>query len=268
MIPGQPGKGRRHLVPPSPVRVTPRAACLTSSSGRSRVRSVLTNEELCGQAGSETPPSRIRRTGGFDRSAHTVTQRVTVATVQTRTSAGPGGFTPPEGLPRGRTATRSGATESEAGVAKPVHPLPPGRREKPRGPGCNPTQLESQEVRPVTQGQRPANRRSRPCGKDGDAHALQAYSPSRPASRSRQGASTRAQRPHSTDPGRQRPGRSRHETETSACRGEWRRGAHGPRKRERLTCVSGKERAANAHPPSWPRSRSGSGASCFHLDPP
>jgi hypothetical protein len=54
----------------------------------------------------------------------------------------------------------------------------------------------------------------------------------------------RAQRPHSRNPGRQRPGRSRHETETSACRGEWRRGAHGPRKRERLTCANGGARGA------------------------
>jgi len=43
----------------------------------------------------------------------------------------------------------------------------------------------------------------------------------------------RAQRPHSKDPDRQRSGRSRHETETSACRGEWRREAHRPRKRAR-----------------------------------
>jgi hypothetical protein len=57
----------------------------------------------------------------------------------------------------------------------------------------------------------------------------------------------RAKRPHSTAPDRRQSGRSRHETETSACRGEWRRGAHGPRKRERLTCVS--EGARGERPP-------------------
>ena len=58
----------------------------------------------------------------------------------------------------------------------------------------------------------------------------------------------RAKRPHSKDPSRQRPGRSRHETETSACRGEWRRGAHSPRKRAR-PIVCRRERARGERPP-------------------
>jgi hypothetical protein len=82
----------------------------------------------------------------------------------------------------------------------------------------------------------------------------------RPVRWSRQGSPNRAQRPHSTDPGGQPPGRSRHETETSACCGEWRRGARGPRMRERLTCAR-EERAANAlsiFDPEAERSASGS----------
>src|SRR6476620_9098260 len=57
-----------------------------------------------------------------------------------------------------------------------------------------------------------------------------------------------AQRPHSINPDRQRSGRSRHETETSACRGEWRREAHRPRKRARPS-VCRRERARDERPP-------------------
>jgi len=55
----------------------------------------------------------------------------------------------------------------------------------------------------------------------------------------------------------QRPGRSRHETETSACRGEWRRGAHSPRSEQRPIVCRRKERVANAHPPNLARNRHG-----------
>lgn len=55
-----------------------------------------------------------------------------------------------------------------------------------------------------------------------------------PAGRGRAGAEASL-----AHPGRRRPGRSRHETATSASRGEWRREARGPRKRERQMRATG-----------------------------
>src|SRR5258708_6162850 len=54
--------------------------------------------------------------------------------------------------------------------------------------------------------------------------------------------------PHKKTPARKGSGGSRHETETSACRGEWRREAHRPRKRARPS-VCHRERARGERPP-------------------
>ena len=83
----------------------------------------------------------------------------------------------PAGRPAARQDRKADRTaETETGVARPVFPLRPGERDKPRRPGCSRRQRESQEVRPVAQGQRPVTNRSRPCGTGDDAHALQACS--------------------------------------------------------------------------------------------
>src|SRR3954465_8798102 len=67
------------------------------------------------------------------------------------------------------------------------------------------------------------------------------------ASRFRQEASEPGEEASLKNPDRQRSRRSRHETETSACRGEWRREAHRPRKRERPS-VCRRERARGERP--------------------
>lgn len=67
-------------------------------------------------------------------------------------------------------------------------------------------------------------------------------------------------------PVRKRPGRSRYETESCACRAEWRRGAHGPRKRGAQRCATGKERVASAHPLNLAREPQGSRASFAFIE--
>jgi hypothetical protein len=85
--PGQPGKRWRQLVPLSPPRQGDLRAGMSHQFlwPESCPVSPPTNQELCGQARSETAPNRVRSTGSFDRRIDTVTQRVMVATVQTRT---------------------------------------------------------------------------------------------------------------------------------------------------------------------------------------
>lgn len=128
-----------------------------------------------------------------------------------------------------------------SGPGKSLSTSSTGRRTNRVDPLQKRMQPERQEVRPVTRGQRPARSRCRSRGKGADARSNIA-GVSVPVWReiSRRKFPNRAKRPHSINSGWKQPERSRRETETSACRGEWRRGAHGPQKRERLTMCNGR----------------------------
>jgi hypothetical protein len=128
-------------VSPSPLGgAIRREAFITSSSGRSRVRSVYARIRNCAARRDEKP--RRAESGPREVSARAPTQlpqRVTVATVQTRTQSR---F--PAGPPRqkARLAARAGRARETgrrgaSGPGKVRETSSLGRREKPRRPTAN-----------------------------------------------------------------------------------------------------------------------------------
>jgi hypothetical protein len=156
-----------------------------------------------------------------------------VATAQTRTLSHC-----PAGPPRQKVPPIPGGTRKDGADAgsERTWQSPPtsstGRRDKARRPAANERNLRDKRSDPSRGANgRPAAGAVPVARVPTRQSALQACQ--HPVRRDASGRKfpNRAKRPHSTDSGWQQPGRSRHETDTSARCGEWRRGAHGPRKR-------------------------------------
>jgi len=191
--PGRPGKGWRQLVPSSPQRGASRGeAYLTSSSGRSRVRSVHTRIRNCAARRDQKP--RRTESGARDVSTRTPTQlpqrlRLLLRRPERHRTArrdDPAKRPHPK-HGRGAQGTDGGAERTD--LAKSVNLLD-GAVLKTGSPHCQAKRsLRGKEVRPVTRGQRPVKSRRRPRGKGADAkEPVAGVSAPRPSKRSRQGA--------------------------------------------------------------------------------
>ena len=259
-------------MPPSPRRGASRAqAYVTSSSGRSRVRSVHARIRNCAARRDQKPrPAESDPREVSNRGSTQSPQRVSVATAPTRTPAPHPAGRPRQKArspPRGKGAQGWDEGGERTDPAKSVHLLRERCRKTASLPCKRETQPERQEVRPVTRGQRPANPRRRPRGHGADATTFAGVSAPRPARGPRQGASEPGAEASLENSDRRRSGRSRHETGIPPA-AESGVGKHTARESESAqACVSGKERVANAHSHISPGDRKVSGAFCLPASP-